>query len=106
MPPMGRRRIHLDLSVRQQLSTRRDHPLITLGAIILSCYFFIQVLPSVLTVWHAHDSNGTCVGYVWNYGEDACPLLRWTRLLSVIGPNRSSTFYFTPFLNSSEAMKP
>ncbi|VDO75516.1 unnamed protein product [Haemonchus placei] len=30
--------------------TRRDHPLITLGAIILSCYFFIQVLPSVLTV--------------------------------------------------------
>ncbi|EYC31463.1 hypothetical protein Y032_0004g2165 [Ancylostoma ceylanicum] len=30
--------------------TRRDHPLITLGAIILACYFFIQVLPSVLTV--------------------------------------------------------
>ncbi|KAK5983015.1 hypothetical protein GCK32_007857 [Trichostrongylus colubriformis] len=30
--------------------TRRDHPLITLGAIILSCYYFIQVLPSVLTV--------------------------------------------------------
>ncbi|WKY06090.1 hypothetical protein Q1695_006357 [Nippostrongylus brasiliensis] len=29
---------------------RRDHPLITLGAIILSFYFFIQVLPSVLTV--------------------------------------------------------
>lgn len=30
--------------------SRRDHPLITLGAIILACYFLIQVLPSVLVV--------------------------------------------------------
>ncbi|ETN82608.1 hypothetical protein NECAME_07862 [Necator americanus] len=44
--------------------TRRDHPLLTLGAIIVACYFFIQVLPSVLTVLFRLGLRTTVMGRI------------------------------------------